>query len=187
MQEAYVSVDIEADGPIPGRFSMLSLGAVAFQADGKEIGFFSANLNPLVGAGQDSETMNWWSENKEAWNICQKGARPAKEVMQEFADWLQWLQELDYAPAFVGYPVTFDFMFVYWYLMAFVGYSAFSFSGIDIKTLAMVLLKKDFRKIGKRTMPHRWFSKRLNHKHVAVDDAREQGEMFIRMLKESRT
>ena len=32
--ECYVSVDIEADGPIPGAHSMLRLGAAAFDAEG---------------------------------------------------------------------------------------------------------------------------------------------------------
>ena len=42
INDIYVSVDIEADGPIPGDFSMLSLGAVAFNDDGEEIDSFSS-------------------------------------------------------------------------------------------------------------------------------------------------
>ena len=33
LPEIYVSIDVEADGPIPGDHSMLSLGAAAFSAD----------------------------------------------------------------------------------------------------------------------------------------------------------
>ena len=33
-EECYVSIDIEADGPIPGTYSMLSLGAAAFDSEG---------------------------------------------------------------------------------------------------------------------------------------------------------
>ena len=33
MNEVYVSTDVEADGRIPGRNSMLSLASVAFRAD----------------------------------------------------------------------------------------------------------------------------------------------------------
>jgi len=37
-KEIYVSIDIEADGPIPGPYSMLSIGAVAFTPEGEEVG-----------------------------------------------------------------------------------------------------------------------------------------------------
>lgn len=35
MAEIYISTDIEADGPIPGEYSMLSIGSVAFNKKGK--------------------------------------------------------------------------------------------------------------------------------------------------------
>ena len=55
----YLSVDIEADGPIPGPYSMLSIGAVAITIDGKIVGTFSANLAPLPQASQHPETMQF--------------------------------------------------------------------------------------------------------------------------------
>jgi hypothetical protein len=33
MPEIYISTDVEADGPIPGPHSMLSMGAAAFRED----------------------------------------------------------------------------------------------------------------------------------------------------------
>ena len=47
MPEIYVSTDIEADGRIPGVFSMLSFGSAAYQADGTLLGTFTANLEQL--------------------------------------------------------------------------------------------------------------------------------------------
>jgi len=96
---------------------------------------------------------------------------------------VKWVESFNGRPVFVGYPATYDFMFVYWYLMRFAGRSPFSFSGLDIKTMAMVMLKKEFRASTKRNMPKRWFS-RSPHTHVAVDDAIEQGEMFCNMRQE---
>jgi hypothetical protein len=43
-----------------------------------------------------------------------------------------WLKGLPGKPVFVGYPVAYDFLFVYWYLMRFVGQSPFSHSALDI-------------------------------------------------------
>ena len=45
--EIYVSTDVEADGPIPGPNSLLSLGSVALRADKTVLGEFSVNLLPL--------------------------------------------------------------------------------------------------------------------------------------------
>ena len=47
VREVYVSTDVEADGPIPGPNSMLSLGSVALRADGSLVDEFTVNLQPL--------------------------------------------------------------------------------------------------------------------------------------------
>ncbi|MBL7254890.1 hypothetical protein [Paractinoplanes lichenicola] len=45
MAEIYVSTDVETDGPIPGRHSLLSFGSAAFRADGT----YTAGHDGLVG------------------------------------------------------------------------------------------------------------------------------------------
>jgi hypothetical protein len=79
--------------------------------------------------------------------------------------------------------VAFDFMFVYWYLIRFTGQSPFSHSALDMKTLAMALLKVGYRDATKRKMPRHWFDD-LPHTHLALDDAIEQGALFCNMLRE---
>jgi hypothetical protein len=98
-------------------------------------------------------------------------------------DYVAWLDSLDGQPVFVAYPAGFDFLFVYWYLIRFVGRSPFSHSALDIKTFAMAMMKKPYRKCVKSNMPKRWFDK-LPHTHVALDDAIEQGAMFCNMWAE---
>jgi hypothetical protein len=73
-------------------------------------------------------------------------------------------------------------MFVYWYLIKFVGESPFSHSALDIKTYAMAVLKTEFRETAKRKMPKHWFDD-LPHTHIALDDAIEQGALFCNILK----
>ena len=85
----------------------------------------------------------------------------------------------------MGYPAAYDFMFVYWYLIKFVGESPFSHSALDIKTFAMAVLGVDYRDSTKKRMPRRWFEP-MPHTHVALDDAIEQGALFCNMLAESR-
>jgi len=84
----------------------------------------------------------------------------------------------------VSYPVVFDFMFVYWYLIRFTGESPFSHSALDIKTYAMAMLKAEYRKSSKQYMPRRWFDD-FPHTHQALDDALEQGALFCNMLLEN--
>ena len=81
---------------------------------------------------------------------------------------------------------AFDFMFVQWYLMKFVGDSPFSHSALDIRTFAMAVLRIDYAQSTKKNMPRRWFDD-FPHTHIALDDAIEQGALFCNMLKESRS
>lgn len=180
MQEIYVSTDVETDGPIPGPHSMLSMGSAAYSADKTLISTFSANLDTLEGAEGHPRNMEFWAKEPEAWAICRKDTRPAAEVMVEYA---AWLKALPGRPIFVGYPLGFDFAFIYWYLHKFAGESPFGHNGIDMKTLSMALMKTDYRGAGKHRMPQRWFDE-SPHTHVALDDAIEQGALFCNMLAE---
>ncbi|WP_303900841.1 exonuclease [Thiohalomonas denitrificans] len=179
--EIYVSVDIEADGPIPGPHSMLSIGAVAYDEAGKDAGEYSANLKTLPGAVPYPPTEEWWKGFPEAWAEARREPRPPKEVMEEFADWVEGLPG---TPIFVAWPATWDFMWIYWYLIHFTGKRTFSEHGIDMRSYAMGMRKKDFRHAGKNYLPKRWFSPQA-HTHVALDDAREQGELFMNMMREN--
>lgn len=179
--EIYVSTDVEADGPIPGVHSMLSFGSAAYLADKTLVGTFTANLETFPGAAADPKTSAWWKGEPEAWKTCRENLVPPAKAMK---DYLSWVKGLPGKPVFVGYPASFDFMFVYWYLIRFTNESPFSFSALDIKTFAMAMLKTDFRKTVKKNMPKHWFDKNLNP-HRALDDAIEQGRLFCNMLAEN--
>ena len=179
MPEIYVSTDCETDGPIPGPHSMLSFGSAAYTADKQLTSTFTANLDTLPGANGHPDTMAWWQTQPEAWVACRSNLQTPGQAMTRY---LAWLKALPGKPVFVAYPVAFDFMFVYWYLIRFAGESPFSHSALDVKTMAMVLLKTDYRDSTKRNMPKRWFADNLPHTHTALDDAIEQGMLFCNML-----
>ncbi|HET9953777.1 MAG TPA: hypothetical protein VFQ61_04720 [Polyangiaceae bacterium] len=180
--EVYVSTDVEADGPIPGPHSMLSFGSAAYTAEKGLLGTFSRNLETLPGAAPHPKTEAWWKTQPEAWAACRQNLVSPDSAMQNFVGWLRGLPG---KPVFVGYPAAYDFMFVYWYLMRFVGESPFSHSALDIKTFAMCQLKIGYREATKKGMPQRWFDP-VPHTHVALDDAIGQGALFCNMLAESR-
>jgi hypothetical protein len=180
--EIYVSTDVEADGPIPGPHSMLSFASAAYRPDKTLVGTFTRNLETLEGAAPDPKTEAWWKTQPEAWEACRSDLRTPAAAMRDYVDWLRGLPG---RPVFVGYPASYDFMFVYWYLMRFVGESPFSHSALDIKTFAMSLLGTGYRESTKRNMPKRWFDD-LPHTHVALDDALGQGALFCNMLADAR-
>jgi len=189
-KEIYLSIDIEADGAIPGGSSMLSIGAAAFDlaaADPRApIATFTATIEPLPGATPSPSTMAWWAQpsNADAWAAATKDPRPAAEVMPEF---VAWVRALPGRAVIVGYPVTYDFMFVYWYTMAFGGLkdgerAPFGFQGLDIKTLAWTRLGGRYNEAHKKSWPRRWSQGAPPHTHEALDDAIGQGVCFVNML-----
>jgi len=182
MSEIYISTDVETDGPIPGPHSMLSIGSAAYRPDKQLVATFSANLETLPGASAHPRTAEWWATQPEAWAACRKDLETPEATMTRYVAWVRSLQG---KPVFVAYPAGFDFLFVYWYLIRFVGESPFSHSALDMKTFAMALLKSGYRDATKRNMPKRWFDAKA-HTHVALDDAIEQGALFCNMLAENR-
>jgi len=179
--ETYISIDVEADGPIPGEFSMLSLGAAAFSLGNRTpLSTFGANLKTLPDASTHPSTMAWWDKNQEAWKEATTDPRDPEEVMKDFQ---RWMRGLPGKPVLVGYPITFDFSFVYWYYVRFVGFPApFSFSALDLKTMAMVKMGTGFHTAAKRRMPKKWFEGAPAHTHRALDDAIGQGVLFVNMM-----
>ena len=68
LREIYVSTDIETDGPVAGKHSMLSIGSAAYLADRELLGTFSANLETLPASAPDPKTAAWWATQPDAWS-----------------------------------------------------------------------------------------------------------------------
>ncbi len=184
--DLYISADIEADGPIPGKHSMLAFGlAVAgrfdnrsFEALDPSATTFYRELRPISDevdrgalrvAGLDRDRLK------------ETGALPA-EAMADAARWVEDQTGPD-RPVLVGYPVVFDWLFLHWYFVAFVGESPFGFSGaLDMKTIYQQKGRVTLDKAGREDLPLFLRSPR-EHSHNALDDAIEQGEIFIKLFE----
>ena len=178
----YISVDIEADGQIPAFSSMLSIGAARYESDtGQLVDIFSVNLLQRPDAQPDEYTMAFWGRNPKAWKATRAGAIEPLIAMERFRD---WIAETKRKSLFVGYPVTYDFMWVYDYFIRYLGWCPFGFSGVDIKTAASLVLKTPFHRTTKRNMPREWFTG-SKHSHIAVEDAVEQGELWLNILRDA--
>lgn len=173
-KEIFVSTDVEADGPIPGVFSMLSLGAVALGGEKQVVSTFEVNLDTLPGAGTDPRTMRWWKKFPEAWAHHRTDPRPPEAAMRDFHAWVKGLPG---RPVLLVYP-AWDYMWVHWYLVRFTGASPFGLGALDLKSYAAAALGRPFHDVRKSRMPQTWFDPGIGHTHKALDDAMEQGLLF---------
>ena len=187
MTEIYFCTDVESDGPIPGPHSLLSFASVAMDRRGQTLATFSANLELLDGASPHPRTAAFWRDNAAAYEATRTETEAPAVAMARYQRWIEEVCAADKARAvFVAFPAGYDFLFVYWYLMRFVGASPFSHSALDMKTFAAALTGAPYRSVNKRFLKARWPTKKA-HSHVALDDAREQAEIFAQMLSEVPT
>lgn len=170
--DIYISVDIKTDGPIPGDNSMLSIGMIAFLANGTVLGEYYANLVPHKHATPDERTMKWWGTNYVAYTVATSNQRKIIDVMSEVEIFISDLK-LHGKPVFVAYPVAFDIMFVYWYLMHFTGNSPIMFKAIDIRSYQMGKGDTKYSDTGGLL---------IHNNHNALDDAKEQMNIFLELL-----
>jgi len=127
--ELYVSTDIEADGPCPGKNSMLSFASAVFDGDSETpIDTFTANLELLSGATADTDTQKFWERNKTAYAETRVDPLAPVYAMRRYVSWLKALKG---TPIFVGYPAAFDSLFVFWYLHTFAGENPFGWQALN--------------------------------------------------------
>lgn len=184
--ETYFVTDIETDGPIPGPHSILSFASAAYSDSGQLLDTFTINLTTLENAKGHHKTMKWWATEPKAWAACRSNTIPPKEAMKAYVHWIESVCKKISSPVFVGYPAGFDFTFMFWYLIQFTGHSPFSWSALDMKTMAMMLTDLPYKQNIKPRLPQEWLPIELPHTHIALDDALEQGAIFCAMLKEWR-
>jgi DNA polymerase III epsilon subunit-like protein len=172
MKEVYISVDIEAAGPIPATYSMLSLGAAVvhdlhtnFDAEFRPINReFLPDAMKVVGRKLQE---------------FERTGRDPKEAMIAFRDWIDSVAK-NGKPIFVGFNATFDWAFVNYYFQHYLGDNPFGFGGIDIKSYYMGVSGCTWDDARSSRIPSE-LKGSSRQTHNALDDAIEQEEMFQRM------
>lgn len=187
--EIYLSIDIEADGPVPGPYSMLSFGIAAFSIEKVLLGTFSRNLEPLPGATQHPRVMAWWRSTPALWAAYERtreDVRPIRESMLACEDWCKSMRTFG-KPCAVGAPAAYDFgAWLYWYLVYAVGdIPELGFAALDLKSFAFGRIPGSrYRSLGKGTYDPAWFDADTAHTHVALDDAIEQGVILVNAIRQ---
>src|ERR1700728_5479661 len=177
VREVYISVDIEAAGPVPSVFSMLSLGAVVV-GDPKRT--FYVELKPV----NDKFVPDAMKVVGRALEDFANSGRDPKEAMTAFRDWLVSVAKTA-KPVFVGFNATFDWAFVNYYFHQYLGENPFGIGGIDIKSYYMGLSGRTWEDTRSSRIPEEFKDSSRRHTHNALDDAIEQAEIFRRMRQKS--
>ena len=184
--DVYISADIEADGPIPGRYSMLSLGmciageqddAGSFRPIQPESARFYRELRPISEEFEQGALDAIQASGIDRERLTTEGTDPAV-AMTEAARWVTVLAG-GRRPVFVGWPMGYDWMFLQWYFHMFseVG-SPFGFSSaLDMKSMLYAATHRVLDRLGKDHLPAELMPVRP-HTHHALDDAVEQAELF---------
>jgi hypothetical protein len=177
--EIFVSIDIETDGPAPGVNSMLALGAVAYDEHETELDTWYFTFDPLPDASQNPDTMAWWATQPEAWAEVNSSRWDPEVAIPLF---VQWCESLPGKPVAVAFPDAFDFAFVNYYCWRFAGRNPLGFDALDICSYASGLAGHPGLLPGKRVRAMAETA-RPSLLHVAVDDAIEQGRLFLALRR----
>jgi len=161
---SYFMVDVEADGPSPGHYSMVSFGAVLVKPS-LDVTFYG-RVRPV--SERFIPAALAVSGHSRAETLTFPEPRP---VMEELARWIA--AHSVGRPMFVSDNNGFDWQFINWYFHEFLGQNPFGHSSTNLGSLYKGLVK-DTRKTFKHL-------RRARHTHHPVDDARGNAQALLHM------
>lgn len=160
----HIMVDIEADGPIPGDYSMICFGAVIVEP-GLSRSFYG-KLRPISQSFvPEALAVSGFTREE-----CQTFDSP-KIVMLAFRKWLN--EHCKGRLFFISDNNGFDWQFINWYFHHFLGANPFGHSSTNLGSLYKGM-KKDFFSNFKHL-------RKTKHTHHPVDDARGNAEALLAM------
>jgi DNA polymerase III epsilon subunit-like protein len=164
-----IMVDIEADGPIPGDYSMIALGAVVveptlskkFYAELKPISNQSISQALAVSGFTREQTLTF---------------EDPIETLIRFENWL--LENSKNKPMFISDNNGFDWMFVCWYFHHFLQRNPFGHSSTNLGSLYKGITSDFFGNFK--------YLRKTDHTHNALDDAVGNAEALIAIKEKYR-
>lgn len=159
---SYFMVDIEADGPIPGDYSMIALGAVKVEP-GLEQGFVGY-LRPI--------STQWVPEALAVSGFSREATEDFEDPTQVLLRFETWVKTHNRGQTtFVSDNNGFDWMFVCWYFHHFLGRNPFGHSSQNLGSLYKGWVKDCFQ-----NFKH---LRQTPHTHNPLDDARGNAEALL--------
>ena len=178
-------IDIEANGPVPGLYDMVSLGATVVideQNGSRSIGdSFYMELKPCA-PRFDSRAAAIHGLDQEQ---LRENGLSRKDAAEALADWVKTQTKEGTEPVFVGHNAPFDWSYVAWIYAAEELPNPFGYKALCTKSLGMGVMGLNWMDSSKDT-----FQMMLNlpaedkeQKHRADYDARYQAKILIGLLK----
>ena len=162
----YIMVDVEADGPIPGDFSMICFGAVVVREPLDRT--FYGRLKPISDRWNPEALAVSGFTREETLGFDDPG-----EVMPRFTQWVK--DNSEGRPIFISDNNGFDWQFINWYLWHFTGSNPFGHSSTNLGSLYKGFVKDTFQ-----TFKH---LRKTAHTHHPVDDAMGNAEALLEMKR----
>ena len=162
-----IVVDVESDGPIPGDYSMISFGAIIVEEELERT--FYGKLKPI--------SENWVPDALKVSGFSREETLQfddPKSVMENFHSWIK--ENAKSRALFFSDNNGFDWQFINWYFIHFIGINPFGFSSTNLGSLYKGMVKnmyKNFKHLRK-----------TKHTHNPVDDAIGNAEALLHMKNE---
>jgi len=158
-----IVVDIEADGPIPGDYSMISFGAVILDNDLNKT--FYSELSPI--------SDKWVPEALAVSGFSREKTLTFKDPTAEMLRFKTWINEncAKKRAIFAADNNGFDWQFINWYFHHFTGSNPFGFSSMNIGSLYKGIVRDAYS-----SFKH---LRKTKHTHNPVDDARGNAEALL--------
>ncbi|AKH37828.1 MULTISPECIES: 3'-5' exonuclease [Nitrosomonas] len=169
-REVFISVDVETSGPIPGKYSLLTIGACVVFDDTMT---FTCKLKP-TNRNADPEAL---AITGLSLDTLEREGIAAAEAIQMFYDWVLHVAGSDGTPIFVGFNAAFDWSFINYYFHYYIDKNPFGFAALDIKSLYMGFTKCSWDQT-KSSQISSNLKPKLIATHDALQDARYQAELF---------
>jgi len=164
---SFISVDVEADGPIPGKYSMVSFGAVIVK-EGLEETFYG-KVKPISELWiPDALAVSGHTREEH------EGFDDPKEVMEAFAAWIK--EHSKGRPTMVTDNPAFDWLFIAHYFWTYLDENPLGHSARRLGDMYCGLVgdaSKNFEMKKKL--------RKTKHTHHPVDDAKGNAECLLGM------
>jgi len=164
---AFIMVDIEADGPIPGDYSMVCFGAVHVESSLTKT--FYGKLKPI--------SLMWIPNALAISGFTREETLSFDDpsvVMRQFEIWLGGIP--GNRPMFISDNNGFDWQFINWYFHHFLGHNPFGYSSTNLGSLYKGMVKNTFKSF--------FHLRKTAHTHNPLDDAMGNAEALLTMKEE---
>lgn len=157
-----VVVDVEADGEIPGPYSMVCFGAVVVDKEGKLDNTFYGQTKPI--------SDKWKPEALAISGFSREQHLTFDDPIVIMEKFKNWIKEQGHC-IFISDNLAFDWQYINWYFHYFLGNNPFGFSGQRIGDKFQGFFNNPYIK---------WKQyRKTNHTHHPVDDAKGNAEALL--------